>query len=117
LPLTVVGDGPLEDRLRATAGPNIRFVGWLSGAGVRAHLAQARALVFAADEEFGIAPVEAQAAGVPVIAHAGGGVLETVIPEETGLLFPDPNPESLIQAVRDFESGRCRFDPERLRSN
>ena len=117
LPLKVIGDGPLEDRLRALAKPNVEFLGWIPTIEVRRHLERARALVFAADEEFGIAPVEAQAAGAPVIAYGKGGATETVVEGETGILFPAQSPASLAEAVRAFVSGRYRFRVEAIRTN
>ena len=76
-----------------------------------------KAFVFAADEDFGITPVEAQAAGAPVIAYGRGGVTETVLHGETGLFFQEQTVESLLATVRAFESEEYQFDPERLRQN
>jgi glycosyltransferase involved in cell wall biosynthesis len=117
LPLKVLGDGPLRERLAQDAGPNVEFVGWLRGAELRECIGGARALVTAADEEFGIAAVEAQAAGRPVIGYAGCGLSEIVQPGETGLLFERPTVDSLMEAVRAYESGEFHFDPERIRAN
>ena len=94
LPLVVVGNGPDARRLHRLAGPTVSFTGRVSDAGGGAHPARARrALVVTATEEFGIAAVEAQAAGRPVIALHEGGVRETVIDGETGAFFDAPEPD------------------------
>ncbi len=102
--LLVIGSGPEEENLKARAGPLIEFLGFQSDAAVKLFLSQAKALVFAAEEDFGIVPVEAQAAGTPVIAYGKGGALETVIPGETGIFFESQEPASLIEAVSCFET-------------
>jgi glycosyltransferase involved in cell wall biosynthesis len=117
LPLVVVGDGPDRSTVERRAGPNVRFVGRQTEAAVKEHIERAKAFVFAAEEDFGIAPVEAQAAGVPVIAYGRGGVTESVIPDETGLFFEAQTPDSLMEAVQRFELGAYRFDRARIRQN
>jgi glycosyltransferase involved in cell wall biosynthesis len=103
LPLVVVGNGPDYRRLRRLAGPTVTFTGRV-GDGEAARLLQgARALVVTATEEFGIAAVEAQAAGRPVIALADGGVRETVIEGRTGTFYERSDPASLADAVRRFD--------------
>ncbi len=114
-PLLVIGDGPERRSLEAKAGPNIRFLGWQSDAEVAALLGRAKAFVFAAEEDFGIAPLEAQAAGCPVIAYGRGGVRETVIDGETGLFFEEPTAESLLEALTDFEANAGAFDAAAIR--
>src|SRR5258705_41467 len=104
LPLVVVGNGPAARRLHRLAGPTVSFTGRVSDAEAAHMLARARALVVTATEEFGIAAVEAQAAGRPVIALHEGGVRETVIEGETGLFFDTPEPEALIEAVLAFDA-------------
>jgi glycosyltransferase involved in cell wall biosynthesis len=104
-PLVVVGNGPDYRRLRRMAGPTVSFTGRVSDARAASILAGARALVVTATEEFGIAAVEAQAAGRPVIALADGGVCETVLEGETGTFYTRPEPGALAAAVR-------RFDPD-----
>ncbi|MCY3912648.1 MAG: glycosyltransferase [Chloroflexi bacterium] len=99
LPLVVVGDGRDLHSLRRMAGPTVRFAGRVSDDEVRRHMARCRAFVFPGEEDFGIAPVEAQAAGRPVVAYAAGGALETVRDGETGVLFPEPTVPSLLQAL------------------
>jgi glycosyltransferase involved in cell wall biosynthesis len=102
-PLVVIGDGPDLRRLRRLAGPTVTFTGRVSDAEAAARLAAARALVVTATEEFGIAAVEAQAAGRPVIALADGGVRETVIEGETGTFYDRPEPDALAAAVAAFD--------------
>ena len=99
LPLLVVGDGRDLHSLRQMAGPTVRFAGRLSDDEVRRHMARCRAFVFPGEEDFGIAPVEAQAAGRPVVAYAAGGALETVRDGETGVLFHEPTVPSLQRAL------------------
>jgi glycosyltransferase involved in cell wall biosynthesis len=113
--LLIVGDGPDRKRLETKAGPTIRFLGRLSDHEVKSCLERCRGLVFPGREDFGIAPVEAQACGKPVMAFAAGGALETVIPHETGVLFPDPTEESLAEAVDQAE--RISWSPPRIREN
>lgn len=104
-PLLIVGSGGGEAALRKMAGPNISFAGKLSFAELQAHFAACRALVFTGEEDFGITPVEVQAAGRPVIALARGGALETVIDGETGLFFPTPDAAALNATLDRFEAG------------
>jgi glycosyltransferase involved in cell wall biosynthesis len=102
LPLIVVGDGPDARRLRREARPNIHFTGRLTDVAVAEILQGARALIVTAVEEFGIAAVESQAAGRPVIARRGGGALETIVDGVTGRLWSG-GPEELAEAVRTFD--------------
>ena len=104
LPLKIVGAGPEEEKLRAMAGPTIEFLGPVSD-GELARLYQgAQATIFSAlDEDFGIVPVESQAAGCPVITLAQGGVLETVIDGKTGVFFAKPEVSSLIEGIQRFK--------------
>lgn len=112
LPLLVVGDGPEQKRLQRQAGPTIQFLGRQSGHQVEDLLGRCRALVHAGVEDFGIAPVEAMAAGAPVIALGQGGLLDSVRCHRqdpataTGLFFDHPCPRVLAEAVRHFED-RC----------
>jgi glycosyltransferase involved in cell wall biosynthesis len=103
MPLLVVGEGPDLRRLSRMAGPTVRFTGRVTDERAAALLQRAKALVVTATEEFGIAAVEAQAAGRPVIALGEGGVTETVIDGETGTFFSAPDPEALAEAVRRFD--------------
>jgi glycosyltransferase involved in cell wall biosynthesis len=104
-PLTIIGDGPDARRLERLAGPTVRLVGRVSDAEVARLLASARALVVTATEEFGIAAVEAQAAGRPVIALDEGGVTESVLEGETGAFYHEATPEALAEAVAVFDPG------------
>jgi len=103
LPLKIIGDGPQLKSLQKRGAPNIEFLGYQSEEAVARLLGCARGFVCAAEEDFGIAIVEAQAAGCPVIAYKGGGALETVIDGVTGLFFPEQTAASLVEAVRSFE--------------
>lgn len=116
-PLVVIGDGPDFTKLQRLAGPTVRLLGYQPDEVVREYMERCVGFVFAAEEDFGIAPVEAQAAGAPVIAFGKGGVRETVIPGETGLLFYEQTVESLMEAVEKFETYRGKFDPKRIRRN
>ena len=109
-PLVVVGNGPDYRRLRRLAGPTVRFTGRVSDAEAAALLSAARALVVTATEEFGIAAVEAQAAGRPVIALADGGVRETVLDGVTGAFYARPDPLLLADTVRRFDA--LAVDPD-----
>ncbi|MBI4013387.1 MAG: glycosyltransferase [Candidatus Rokubacteria bacterium] len=102
-PLELIGVGSEEARLRRRAGPTVRFLGWQDDVALRAALARCRAFVFPAEEEFGIAPLEAMAAGRPVIAYGRGALTETVVDGVTGLLFREQTPEALVDALRRFE--------------
>jgi glycosyltransferase involved in cell wall biosynthesis len=108
LPLLVVGDGPERRALERQAGPNVHFLGQQPDPEVASLMDGARAFIHAGEEDFGIALVEAQAAGAPVIAFAGGAALESVAKPLHDLLFLEQNPESLIEVVRRFQrSGPC----------
>jgi glycosyltransferase involved in cell wall biosynthesis len=115
LPLTVVGNGPDARRLRRLAGPTVRFTGRVTDVEAASLMSSAKALVVTATEEFGIAAVEAQAAGRPVIALREGGVRETVVEGETGVFFDRPEPGSLAAAVRGFDP--LAVDPEACTAN
>jgi glycosyltransferase involved in cell wall biosynthesis len=112
LPLHVVGDGPDRPRLERMAGPAVCFLGRLSDAEVADQLARCRALIWPGEEDFGLAPLEAQASGRPVIALQAGGALETVKSGETGMFFPQPTVASLMEALSSFTDD---YDPVALR--
>ncbi|TVQ55629.1 MAG: glycosyltransferase family 4 protein [Spirulina sp. DLM2.Bin59] len=118
LPLIVIGDGPELSALRAIARNNVQLIGNQSHAVVATHMAQAKAFIYAACEDFGIAPVEAQACGTPVIAYGAGGALETVrdIRQDpqtgTGLWFQPQNSTALVKAVKIFEEICGKIRPE-----
>lgn len=107
-PLTVIGDGPDLQRLRSLAGPATEFTGRISDEEVVERLSRAKALIQCATEEFGIASVEAQAAGRPVLALGAGGALETVLSGVTGEHFEIPEPEALAAEMRLFDPGKYR---------
>lgn len=115
--LLVVGDGPELKKMRAKAAKNVHFLGHLSDEPLRAYLAKAKAFIFAAEEDFGIVNVEAQASGIPVIAYGKGGALETVIKGKTGLFFDEQSPGSLMAAVQLFETMQDRFDPHFIKAH
>jgi len=119
--LVVIGDGPGLKRARAEATSNVTLLGTRPAAELRRHLQSARALVFAAEEDFGITPVEAQACATPVIAYRAGGALETVrdlgAPRPTGLLFDAQTPEAVADAVLRFERDGGAIDPSDCRDN
>lgn len=114
--LKIVGVGPEYLRLkRMCKNPNIEFLGSVSGEKLRQLYRKARALIFCGIEDFGIAMVEAQACGTPVIAFARGGATEIVTHRETGILFPEQSPDALIDALLTLE--QTEFSPERLRES
>jgi glycosyltransferase involved in cell wall biosynthesis len=115
--LRIAGVGPDERRLRSIAGPTVEFLGQITGEELWKQYAACRALIFAADEDFGMVPVEAQACGRPVIAYGKGGALETVhavsdaVSPATGVLFYKQTVEAVIAAIEEFESRERTFDP------
>jgi glycosyltransferase involved in cell wall biosynthesis len=111
LPLLMVGQGSMLKRLKARAGPNVRFVDRLDFTALRRAHARARAFVITAEEDFGIAPVEAMASGRPVIALGRGGALDTVVPGRTGVFFYNQEAASLITAVEEMQEFLHHFDP------
>jgi len=113
--LIVIGDGPDREKVRAAAGPNTTFLGHAGAEVVAGHLRKAKAFVFAAEEDFGIAPLEAQACGTPVIAYGRGGALETIQEGVSGLFFREQTEISLAEAVKNFE--KVFFSPSDCRAN
>jgi glycosyltransferase involved in cell wall biosynthesis len=103
LPLKIIGDGRDRPRLQAIANSNVEFLGRLPDQQVGEYLSRCRAFVFPGKEDFGIAPLEAQAAGRPVIAYAAGGALETVVEGVTGMFFREQTPESLANVISAFD--------------
>ncbi|MET3438010.1 glycosyltransferase [Sphingomonas sp. 1185] len=114
LPLVIIGEGEIEKDLRAKAAPNIELLGRQPFDVVKDHLERCRGLIFPGVEDFGIVPVEAMAAGAPVIAYGRGGILDTVIDGETGILFQEQSAVALAHSVRQLESGEFSFDPAML---
>lgn len=117
LPITMVGTGELEGRLKEMANPNIEFVPRLCLDDLRTAYAQCRALIFPTEEDFGIVPVEANASGRPVIAYGSGGATETIVDEQTGLFFKEQTVESLIDAINRFEDWLPDFCPSAAMTN
>jgi len=115
--LVVIGDGPDFAKIASKAAKNIELLGYRPTEVLSRYMQRARAFVFAAEEDFGIAPVEAQACGTPVIAFGKGGALETVVEGETGVFFHDQDPGEIIRAVNYLEKNVKRFDPEIVRRN
>jgi glycosyltransferase involved in cell wall biosynthesis len=124
-PLVVIGDGPELSQIRQNAGSNIQILGAVSDEVLNKYMSEAKAFIYAACEDFGIAMVEAQACGTPVIAYQGGGAIETVkdireFPETgTGLLFQPQTVQGLVEAVKSFTVLEKQFLPEnnRLQAN
>jgi glycosyltransferase involved in cell wall biosynthesis len=119
--LIVAGDGPELVRARAKAGANVEFAGEVSRERIRSLMREARAFVFAAEEDFGIAPLEAQACGTPVIAYARGGALETIRGEDankpTGVFFAEQRPEAIRMAIEIFEKRAHPIAADACRDN
>jgi glycosyltransferase involved in cell wall biosynthesis len=113
--LIIVGEGRDRRQLEAIAGSTIEFKGRRPWAEVTELMANCRAFIFPGFEDFGITPLEAQAAGRPVIAFARGGALDTILEGETGLFFREQSPEALVEAVERFEG--LAFDPLQMRRN
>jgi len=119
--LVVIGDGPERARVEAAAGPNVKLLGHAPDTERDRWLATARAFVFAAEEDFGIAPLEAQARGTPVIAYGRGGALETIrgldAEAPTGVLFPEQTAEAIAAGVRAYETNAGRITATACREN
>jgi glycosyltransferase involved in cell wall biosynthesis len=113
--LTVIGDGPDFKKIAKIAGNNITMLGYQPFEELKKKMQKAKALIFAADEDFGMIPVEAQACGTPVIAFGKGGSLETVKKDETGLFFYEQTAEAIIEAVAMFE--KQQFDCATIRKH
>ncbi|MGZ6123716.1 MAG: glycosyltransferase [Myxococcales bacterium] len=111
-PLWIAGEGPSRRRLERAAGPSVRFLGAVGQDALPRLYAGARFFVLPGEEDFGIAPVEAQAAGRPVLALGRGGALETVVEGETGVFFPLPTVESLLEGIAAMD--RLQVDPVRI---
>jgi glycosyltransferase involved in cell wall biosynthesis len=115
LPLWVGGEGRDRASLEALAGPNVRFLGYVPDEDLGELMSRCRAFVFPGLEDFGLTPVQAMAAGRPVIAYAGGGALDYVVEGVTGTFFHEQTPESLANAIDRFE--RMTFDPASIRAH
>ncbi|MBD0905632.1 Putative Glycosyltransferase [Klebsiella grimontii] len=119
--LVVIGDGPEMNKIKSKATSNIEILGYQPNDVMQKYMSEAKAFVFAAEEDFGITPVEAQACGTPVIAYGKGGALETIIPigkdHPTGLFFYKQDVQSLVEAISKFESSSDFILAENCREN
>ena len=115
--LVVIGDGPDFEKIKKKAGRNVELLGYQPFDVLKSYMQRAKAFIFAAEEDFGIIPVEAQACGTPVIAYGKGGALETVIKDKTGVFFYEQTVDSLIEAIKRFESVEDKFDILEIRKN
>ena len=119
--LVVIGDGPEFQKTKAIAKENIQILGYQPFQVLKDHMQRAKAFVFAAEEDFGIVPVEAQACGTPVIAYGKGGTLETVIGmplcNATGLFFPEQSIDAIQEAVTNFEAQVQHISAQNCRRN
>lgn len=117
--LIVVGDGPDMDLVRAAAGPNVEILGRQSDDAMIGYMSGAKAFLYAAEEDFGIVPLEAQACGTPVVAYGRGGSLETIRgydgPGQTGVFFPEQSVPAIVAAVQHLDTRSIR--PEDCRTN
>ncbi len=111
--LLVIGDGPDEAKIKKFAGSNIEFLGYQEPEELSKYMQKAKAFVFAADEDFGIVPIEALSCGTPVIALNKGGTAETII-KDVGILFDNQTAESIKHSVLNFEKSENTFEPARL---
>jgi glycosyltransferase involved in cell wall biosynthesis len=119
--LIVIGDGPDYEKIKQKAGPNVQILGYQSDAILISYLQRAKALIFAAEEDFGLIPLEAQACGTPVIAYGKGGALETIRGLDkvnpTGIFFPEQTTKAICEAITIFEANQTRFSAENCASN
>ncbi len=118
-PLVIAGDGRDRDALEGMAGSNVTFLGYVPDEELPGLFARCQAYILPGEEDFCIAPVQAQAAGRPVVAYGAGGALDTVIEGETGVLFHEPTPDALAEAVQGFDPSKiereiCRANAERF---
>lgn len=114
LPLKVIGQGPELERLKESAGDSVQFLGYVSLEEKIRLLQRAKGFIFSAEEDFGIVPLEAMACGTPVIAYGKGGALETVAEGKTGMFFREQTVDSLVEALKKFDS--FSFTPQDLRT-
>lgn len=117
LPLVIIGDGGERENLQKQAKNNVRFLGRLSDEEIAGWYSRAKAFVFCGEEDFGITPVEAQAAGTPVIAYGRGGVLDTVVDGQTGIYFMDATAQSLCDAIHKFEQQGVACTAEEIKQH
>lgn len=119
--LIVIGDGPDFKKIKAKAGKNVTLLGYQSFEVLKEHMQKAQAFIFAAEEDFGITPVEAQACGTPVIAYGKGGAHETIVgidkENPTGVFFEEQTVESICKTVKKFEEVKDKIKPQICRAN
>lgn len=115
LPLVIIGDGPMREKLEKMAKPNVKILGRQPDEVIKEYYSKCRAFIFPGEEDFGITPLEAQASGRPVIAYGKGGALETVIEDKTGVFFKEQTKDSLINAIKKFET--MNFDKNQIRKH
>jgi glycosyltransferase involved in cell wall biosynthesis len=113
--LIIIGDGTEKNKLENRANSNIEFLGFLEATKINSIIGKANCFIHAGIEDFGIAPIEAQACGTPIIAYGKGGVLETVIDGKTGLFFKEQTVQSLLDTIATFET--IQFDPKIIHKN
>ena len=112
-----MGTGGEEENLKKIAGPTVTFKGFCSDEEIKELYLNAKAFLFPGNEDFGITPVEAQSAGIPVLAYGKGGALETVIDGKTGMFFPEHTVESLMECIEGFEEHGVSWDKEEIRKH
>lgn len=121
--LIVIGDGPDFEKIKLLAGPNVTLLGYQSFDVLSIHMKKSKAFIFAAEEDFGIAPLEAQASGTPVIAYGKGGALETIVgsntegKKRTGVFFYNQTAKAIIAAIEEFEALTEKISPADCREN
>lgn len=121
--LVVIGDGPDFEKIKMSAGPNVSLLGYQSFDVLSEYMKSSKAFIFAAEEDFGITPLEAQASGTPVIAYGKGGALETISgssldgKKRTGVFFYHQTTRALIAAIHEFEALAVKISPEDCRKN
>jgi glycosyltransferase involved in cell wall biosynthesis len=113
--LIIIGSGPEAEKLQALAGPTITMLGYVSDAEATKYAGECRALLFTGEEDFGMAPLELAAAGRPTIAYRGGGALETIVEQSTGIFFDNQDVSSVVEAIREFET--MTWSPNVLRAH
>lgn len=115
--LLIIGEGPEKEKLKHIAKKNIEFLGFLETEKLASILSKAKAYLFAAEEDFGIAVVEAQASGLPILALKRGGVLETVVEGKSAIFFEETTVAACIEVIQSFEKKEDSFDPVWIRKN
>lgn len=117
LKLRIIGTGAEEQKLKTLASDNIEWLGFEDDEKLVKEISNSRAIILAANEDFGITSIEAQACGIPVIAFNKGGYKETVVPNETGILFEEQTEESIEEAIKNFLKVEKNFDEQIIRKN